>query len=99
MSDEKTAPEAQVERFRERLGPELHYLADPLAPAVSELVVDAARAALDEALVPIRTGTDNLLARAVQQDAEAAEQHTQAVMTTFEKAHPDWKDHENAMLT
>ena len=74
-----------VETFRETLGPELEYLADGLAPAVTGLVGRQVERAID--------------AREHRaQQAKAAEAATTAVMKTFGEQHPDWKDHEPAML-
>ena len=74
-----------VETFREQLGPELEYLADGLAPAVTGLVGRAVEHAIDER------------ARKAEQ-TKAAEAATTAVMTTFGERHPDWQAHEPAML-
>jgi hypothetical protein len=74
-----------VETFRNELGPELEYLADGLAPAVTGLVGHAVEHALD------------VREHALQQ-AKAAEAATTAVMTAFTEKRPDWKEHESAML-
>jgi hypothetical protein len=74
-----------METFRNELGPELEYLADGLAPAVTGLVGLTIERALD-----VREHR--------AQQAKAAEATTTAVMTAFGDKHPDWKEHEPAMM-
>jgi hypothetical protein len=87
-----------VSVMREQLGPDLEYLAEPLAPAVSSFVDRKVAAALDAAMRPIRTVHNNVQRHVAQQQAHAAEQQTAAVMADFTARHPDWQQHEEAMF-
>lgn len=93
--DEADATEkvdALVDKFRTRLGPEYDYLADALAPAIKDLVSELTKGSLEAAAKPIRDTAKVITDRAAQEE-------TTAVMTQLETKHPDWHDHEEAMLT
>jgi len=85
MDNDDPTSDDVVETFRNELGPELEYLADGLAPAVTGLVGHAVEHAINERV------------RQAEQH-RAAEEQTATVMTSFAKQHPDWKEHESAML-
>lgn len=77
--------------FRESLGPELEYLADGLAPAITKLVERLTQTTGEKAVAPLKEQVDSLLGK-------AAQDQTDVVMKAFETAHPDWKEHEPAMM-
>ena len=83
--------DALLDEFRTELGPELEYLADGLAPAIKSLVQKLTATTVEEATKPLKAQQNTLLTK-------AAEEATETVMTTFGTKHPDWKDHEPAML-
>lgn len=87
----ETTVDEVLGEFKEALGPDLEYLADGLAPAITKLVERLAAQTVDKATAPLKNGQKVLL------DKVASEQ-TDAVMATLEKTHPDWKDHEDAMF-
>jgi hypothetical protein len=76
-----------VEQFRNDLGPELEYLADTLAPAVQRL----AQRVSHETVRPLH-------ARVAAEDAQRTAAHVQTLLNAFGEKHPDWKEHEPAML-
>lgn len=86
-----TPTKSDVDEFRDVLGPELEYLAEPLAPAVTTLIDRKVAAALTAALGPVRQQQEALV-------SHAATEQSAAVMTAFGKQHPDWQAHEPAML-
>lgn len=91
QSAAQPAVDAIVDSFKQKLGPELEYLADSLAPAITELVKTLTQQTVTEATAPLKAAEQ---ARLQQQAVE----QTQATMSAFEQAHPDWKQHEPAML-
>ena len=82
--------EDPVEQVRsalaESLGPEYEDLAERLAPALAKAV----KAEAERQAAPLK-------AVQVQQLQDAALREAEAEMTTFGKAHPDWKAHEAEM--
>lgn len=85
------AVDTMLDDFREALGPELEYLADGLAPAITKLVEKLSAKTVEAATKPLEEQQKSLLRK-------AANDQTDSVMTTFGTAHPDWKDHEPAMM-
>lgn len=85
------AVDAVMDEFRAQLGPELEYLADSLAPAIKGLVQKLTQTTVEEATKPLKAQQETLLTK-------AANEATESVMATFGTAHPDWKDHEPAMM-
>lgn len=85
------AVDTLLDEFRTTLGPELEYLADGLAPAIKGLVEKLTKTTVTEATKGLKAQQDTLLTK-------AATDATDAVMTTFGTTHPDWKDHEPAMM-
>lgn len=83
----KTIGDAIMERVRERLGEEYGDLADKLAPAMAEVAQMVALAVAK----PIKEELDSVV------DSSTAAQ-ARAAVEAFEKAHPDWKKHEKAMV-
>jgi hypothetical protein len=86
-----TTADAIIGEFKESLGPELEYLADGLAPAITKLVERLTKSAVEQETQPIKEQTRGLLGK-------AAVEATEAVMKTFGEKHPDWEQHEPAML-
>jgi hypothetical protein len=80
-----------VEEFRKVLGPDLEYLAEPLAPAVTTLIDRKVQAALAAALGPVQHQQQAVI-------QHVAEEQTAAVMKAFEAKHADWNQHEAAMF-
>jgi hypothetical protein len=80
-----------VEEFRKVLGPDLEYLAEPLAPAVTTLIDRKVQAALAAALGPVQHQQQAVI-------QHVAEEQTAAVMKAFEAKHADWQAHETAMF-
>jgi hypothetical protein len=85
------AIDALVAGFKEKLGPEFEYLADSLAPAVMHLVESLTKQTVEQTVAPLKADHD---ARVAQQATE----QTTSIMKSFETKHPDWKQHEPAML-
>lgn len=86
------AAEAIMQEFRESLGPELEYLAEGgLGKAVMGLVERLTKTTAEAVVKPIQE-------RLQADDARAVETRTQDVLKEFGTKHPDWKDHEQAML-
>lgn len=86
-----TTADAIIGEFKESLGPELEYLADGLAPAITKLVERLTKSAVEQETQPIKEQTRGLLGK-------AAVEATASVMKTFGEQHPDWEQHEPAML-
>lgn len=86
-----TAVDAVLGEFKEALGPELEYLADGLAPAITKLVERLTASTVDKATEPLKAQTKGLLDR-------AAVEQTETVLQAFGKTHPDWQEHEDAMF-
>ena len=85
------ATEAVLTEFRTALGPELEYLADGLAPAITKLVERLTATTVEKATAPQRQQLEQLTGR-------AAVEQTDVVMKAFEGRHPDWKTHEPELL-
>jgi hypothetical protein len=83
--------DALVDKFKASLGPEYDYMADALAPAIKDLVTELTKGSLEEAAKPIRDTAKVIIDR-------AAQEQTNATMKELEAKHPDWKEHEEAML-
>lgn len=90
-SETTTAVDTMLDEFRETLGPELEYLADGLAPAITKLVEKLTAKTVQAATKPLEEAQKTLLNK-------AANEATETVMSTFGTKHPDWKDHEPAMM-
>lgn len=90
-TDATATVDAVLTEFKDALGPELEYLADGLAPAITKLVDRLTAAQVAKAVDPLKKGTEQLLTK-------AATEQTETIMKGFGEAHPDWKDHEDAML-
>lgn len=86
-----TATDTLLESFKAKLGPDLAFLADSLAPAVKAVVEDAVKTAVGEATKPIQEATSTLIDRATQEQ-------TDTLLKGFSERYPDWKTHEPAML-
>lgn len=86
-----TAVETVLEDFKASLGPDLEYLADGLAPAITKLVERLTQSTVEKTVAPLKKQQAAILNR----DATA---QSELVMESFGKDHPDWKDHEPAML-
>jgi hypothetical protein len=86
MANEPNADDI-VEAFREKLGPELDYLADDLAPAITDL----AQSVVQQRVAPLQAQADAIT-------AHANEEQTAATMKSFADRHPDWQEHEAEML-
>jgi hypothetical protein len=80
-----------LDGFKKALGPELEYLADGLGPAVTKLVEQLTQSTISKAVEPVKKATDAMLSKS------AADQ-TVTVMKSFGEKHPDWQDHEEAMM-
>lgn len=93
VTTEKTDATVDVvaAEFRKALGPDFEYLADNLMPAVKGLVERLTDSRVETATKPIK---DNLK---VVLDKTAQEQ-TALVMKALTDQHPDWEEHEPAML-
>jgi hypothetical protein len=89
--DTTTAVDAVLTEFKEALGPELEYLADGLAPAITKLVDRLTTTSVQKATEPLKKQTEGLLSK-------AAVEQTDTVMKAFGESHPDWKTHEDAMF-
>lgn len=85
------AVEQVLSEFKEALGPDLEYLADGLAPAITKLVERLTATTVEKATAPLKKGQETLLTK-------AATEQTETVMKTFGEKHPDWEEHEPAML-
>jgi hypothetical protein len=85
------AVQSAVEQMRKAFGPEGEPLADQLAPIMHELAKAVAQSVVDTQIKPIKAQQDEIAYKTV-----AAE--TEVEMKSFEKSHPDWKEHEPAML-
>lgn len=90
-TDATTTVDAVLTEFKEALGPELEYLADGLAPAITKLVERLAAAQVAKAVDPLKKGTEQLLSK-------AATEQTETIMKGFGEKYPDWQTHEPAML-
>ncbi len=100
MAEAKQEPKAEtidpavqnaVEQMRKAFGPDGEPLADQLAPIMHELARSVAQSVMDTGIKPIKQQQDEITYKTV-----AAE--TDVEMKSFEKGHPDWKQHEPAML-
>jgi hypothetical protein len=89
MTDEKSS--VDVDAFASELGPELDFLADGLAPAVTDMARKIAAATVAETVQP-------LIDQANGHTAREREKHTTATMEAFGERHADWQAHEPAML-
>lgn len=88
MSDDDAVPVELFDGFREEFEPEL---ADPLARAMIRTVDKLATARIAAATKPLNDQQKVLTNRASQKE-------TAATLVSFGEKHPDWKDHEAAML-
>ena len=79
-----------VDAFRDKLGPDLAYLADGLAPAIKDLVDTLTKTSVAEATAPLKAQQETLLTK-------AATEATDGIMKAFGERHPDWTTHEAAM--
>jgi len=86
-----TAVDAVLDEFKGALGPEFEYLAEGLAPAITKLVERLTAATVEKVTEPLKAQTKGLL------DKQATDTTAQ-VMKTFEEAHPDWQEHEEALV-
>ncbi len=77
--------------LKEGLGPDLEYLADGLAPALTKALKRIATSVATEQVQPLK-------AHAQASMEKQASETTETVLKAFEKEHPDWKDHEDAMV-
>jgi hypothetical protein len=77
-------------RFREDLGPDFEHLAD-LAPVVKRVVDQIATRRVTNLMAPLRQVADQAAAR-------EAEQANATILAALSEKHPDWKDHEEAMV-
>jgi hypothetical protein len=93
------APAAEAPKLADQIlsevkasfGDDLDYLADPVAKAITSIVEKLLPPTIATATEPIRSSQEALLDR-------VATEQTDAVMSAFEKAHPDYKTHEDAMM-
>lgn len=69
-----------------QLGPDLDFLATPMA------------ALLDKIVAPLKAELGTLKSQTTTIVSNASQAEVDGVMKSFEKAHPDWKEHEPAML-
>lgn len=87
---EKPAPDAATDRFlslaKTKLGPDLDFLAAPMAAMLSEVTA------------PLLTELESLKSQTTTIVSKATNAEVDGHLAAFEKAHPDWKDHEPAML-
>lgn len=73
------------------LGPELDFLAPAITKAIEAVVEPRLKHAIGEAVEPVKAAQQALV------DKASAEQ-TEATLKAFTDRHPDWKQHEPAML-
>jgi hypothetical protein len=83
--------EAIVSEFREDLGPELEYIAEA-GPAITRLIQRLTKSITESTVKPLKQQQDALL-------ADKAVGDMKVTMKTFEERHPDWKEHEDAMVS
>ena len=76
-----------VASFKAALGPDLDFLGDKLAPAIQAL----AQHIVEQTVQPLKAHQQQLTER-------AGLEQTQTILKTFETKHPDWKQHEVAMV-
>jgi hypothetical protein len=86
-----TAVDEVMTEFKAALGPELEYLADGLAPAITKLVERLTQTTGEKTVAPLKKQMETLLSK-------AAQDQTETVMKSFGEKHPDWQEHEAAML-
>lgn len=87
----QTAVDAALAQFKAALGPDLDFLAEPLAPAIKAMAETIAKQTVENATAPLKSAQQTLLDK-------AAEENSAAVLNTFTASHPDWKQHEPAMM-
>lgn len=87
----ETMADDVVSAFRSALGPDLEFLADKLAPAIQSLAQNVAKAAVGQAVEPLKSAQEKLL------DQASKEQSAQ-LLQSFTEKRPDWKSHEPAMM-
>ena len=87
----KSVVDDAVAQFKTALGPDLDFLGDALAPAVKAMAETIAKQTVEHATAPLKSAQDTLLTK-------AAEEQTTAVMQAFAAKHPDWTQHEPAMM-
>jgi len=75
------------EGVRKALGPEYEDLADRLGEAIHS----AASLIVGEAIKPLQEGQNTLI-------TESSARESEIILRSFAKDHPDWKDHESAMV-
>ncbi len=80
-----------VTEFGQQPGPDFDFLSDRLGLAVQRLTDAVVQTKLDQAITPVKTAHEALTTREIER--EVGEE-----MRIFEERHPDWKEHEAAML-
>lgn len=83
--------DSALTKFKEQLGPELEYMGEPLAKAVSALADELVAIRLGEHVGPLQARTERL-------DQQYAQSMSDEVMKTWGSAHPGWEKHEDAMF-
>jgi hypothetical protein len=73
------------------LGSDLDFMAGPLANAIKAAVEPLIKSRVEEAVKPVQEQTKTLL-------NQTAVQETETTLQTFSQKHPDWKQHEPAMV-
>jgi hypothetical protein len=83
---------SSADLFKQSLGPDLNFLADGLGPAIESVVQHVVRETLAREVGPLKQQVESFTNKLATDESNRS-------FDAFAKAHPDWQQHEPAMMT